>query len=289
MKEILPKILTISELHTPLLQYFSSCISQTNDIIILSRAKHLTETHCSEYSDIFIHIFERILNYRETSVSVYEFPNTKSALNIIVKIIPLCHFINTLIVEAKEQADVYHTLSELVTINTSTDSFYIDAPATSYFISFVNNMISNRFQLVSHIEFVNNNFNSHNINELSNLINSKSLKSIAFNNAFSKDDMDAVYKNIFKHGVGKFVTTLAFKSLVYMDASKVFTNCKYTTHFELSNCSFEISNLFNLIEYTLLSSIEFSGNYCKISPDSLIKNLPRSLVKIDLRSIEWEK
>lgn len=205
-------LLSKGELQRLLLSGFGELNSSPKDERILERIEVRCKMWNIKDASFYIDYFKDVLTFHNNSIFLSDFMNQDDALRIITDILPLCPFVNSLIVVSSISFDPFVQLAKFAEVNCNIEYFRIEGPVTSTFNNFIKYIVNNREQPISGLAFDGTNLDDTTMRELTQVIYSKPIESTGFRNVIRDTTVDASY-NIFLPGhVGKTLKCICIDS-----------------------------------------------------------------------------
>ena len=277
---------TDNELHQPGMEPFTSISSKPSLKSILNRMKGKAEILKIDAVNDIIDRMSNIILYQDAKIVFKDFKNLKNALPIILDVLPLCPFVNSIVVPSFENYDPFDALADFVLKNKTIEYFRIEGQTTQNFDRFIRALQMNDMKTMG-LTFDGSHFNPAAIRSLASCISMKSIPSVGFRNALKPETVNTFYNFFLPGPVGNKLKFICIDSTPSVKVTTLLTKLTVLSVLSVTNCGLNIAKIFPALTKTRLRTVDLSGNTCTSSLADCEIEPPSSLVHIILNDITW--
>ncbi|EAY22858.1 hypothetical protein TVAG_076050 [Trichomonas vaginalis G3] len=280
-------ILSDEELHQKGMNPFQNYHSKPTYNSIIGRLTNYIEAlENSEYGKL-IEILSNICIFRKNSLSFKALYAFKDCIPSVLNILPISHFIDTLIIESNPDFDPYANISDFITKNTTITRLAVQGPLGPKFRKFSHNFEISPSNVVTNFIFCGDNFNDADFKDISSFIVAKKISALGFINSFTKDSLNAFSSSIFKSPIVEKLKTINIYGNLPTKISNFLNQFTSLTNLVLINSDVDVCEVFKICSKFQLTSIDLSKNKCS-SGFSQVNSISQMLFSIKLEDVKWD-
>ena len=283
----IPTLLSNFELHQNGMHQFQDAQSRPTLKSVTNRMQSKAKQMKIDNIDNIIDIMSRVFTYRESKVVFWEFKSIKNAYLIVLDVLPLYTFVNSVVAVSTDSFDPFDLLSDFAMKNRTIEFFRLEGKLTSKFDKFIHAIQANTEMKVQGIIFDGHNFTSQALRMLSSCIAAKSIPFIGFRNAINTETTNTFYNFFLTGPAHEHIKYFCIDSISNVKVLALVSKLTNLTVLSITNCSLNISKVIPILSNTHLRTVNFSGNNCLTSLAEVTAEPPSTLVHIIVNDVMW--